>query len=136
MANRFDKEKIKEYDNVVQTIMNNVFVERQRLGIYLLYNFKPTNGAQKLFFNVTAIAADINKEFIYLDMPIWSYLKFRHKFGKKRQNLRWWGPLKRRKIKEKDIAGAQEMMDFIRDAMSIKESLYEEINNEYYGWAE
>lgn len=54
-------QKYAEYDNVVRTIMTNVLVERERCGKFLLYDFKGNNGAEKLYFNVTAVAADLRK---------------------------------------------------------------------------
>lgn len=134
MTENFEQGKIYQYDNIVQTIMTNVLIEHARLGGFVLKDFKPTNGAQKLYFNVTAVVADLSKEPIYLDMPLLSYLKLRLKFGKKRRNLLHFTSRYKNEIDIVEAISVQEMMDFVCKELSLDEKIFEEINNEYYGW--
>lgn len=129
-------QKYAEYDNVVRTIMTNVLVERERCGKFLLYDFKGNNGAEKLYFNVTAVAADLRKEAIYMDMPLMTYIKFWLKRRKNRKNLRWLGPIRKHKLDNEYKTSVYILMDFIREQLNISEELYDDINNEYYGWVE
>jgi len=129
-------QKYAEYDNVVGTIMTNVLVERERCGKFLLYDFKGNNGAEKLYFNVAAVVADLRKEAIYIDMPLVGYIKFWLKRRKYRKNLRWFGPIRKRKLDNEHKTSVYILMDFIREQLNISEELYNDINNEYYGWVE
>ena len=133
--NEIDMKTIQEYDKIVQTIITNVLVEKERLGSYIIYKFNPNNNTHKLFFNVTAVAADLNRQPIFLDMSLWSYLRLRIKFGRRRRNLRWFG-WRRRQYKSKEIVPVQELMDFIGKEFDIDEKMFNNINNEYYGWVE
>lgn len=130
-----NKEVIQEYDKIVQAIMTNVLIEKERLGNFIIYKFNPDDDAQKLYFNVTTVAADLIRQPIYLDMSLWTYLRFRFKFGRKRRNLRWFGRL-RRKVNAKEIVDTQELMDFIGKEFDIDRKMFNNINNEYYGWVE
>lgn len=127
-------DKTKEYDRVVNSIMTNVLIEQGRNGRLMIYNFKPHNDAQKLLFNVTAVVADVQKENIYLKMPLWSYIRLRIKFGKKRRNLKWINPISDFKMSADCKLDAQTLMDYICKELHISEEFYSEINNEYYGW--
>ena len=122
------------YDSVVQTIMTNILVERERCGKYLLYDFQPSSDADKLYFNIATIAADLGKENIYLSMPLWDYIKFRKKRRKKRVNLKWFGPFKRKKLDDEYKTSVYIIMDFICEELKLNFHLFKEINDEYYGW--
>lgn len=128
-------DKIKQYDRVVQSIMTNVLIEQKRNGKFIIYKFDPGDEAQRLFFNVTAVAADLDKELIYLDMSLWKYIRFRLKFGHKRKNLRWFKRFSHQ-INVSDIVETQELMAFICKAFNISKEKCGEINNEYYGWVD
>lgn len=137
MCNQTTEEtKYKTYDNVVQTIMVNVLVEHERHDKYLLYNFQPSDDANKLYFNITAVAADLNKKNIYLDMPFWDYIKFRKKRSKKRTNLKWFNPIQKRKLSEEDRISVDTIMNFVCEQLNLNYRLFKEINDEYYGWVE
>lgn len=122
------------YDSVVQTIMTNILVEHERCGKYLLYDFQPSDDADKLYFNITAIAADLGKENIYLNMPLWDYIKFRKKRRKKRVNLRWLNPIQKKKLSDEYKTSVSIIMDFICEQLKLNYRLFKEINDEYYGW--
>lgn len=133
--NQIDMKTIQEYDKIVQAVMTNILIEKERLGNFIIYKFNPDDDAQKLYFNVTAVAADLTRQPIYLDMSLWTYLCFRFKFGRKRKNLRWFGRL-RREVNTKEIVDTQELMDFISKEFDIDRKMFNNINNEYYGWVE
>jgi hypothetical protein len=126
--------KYTQYDNVVKTVMTNILVERERCGKYILYNFQPSNDADKLYFNVAAIAADLNKEKIYLGMPLLDFIFFWKKRRKKRHNLRWLNPIQNKKLSDEDKISVSIIMDFICVQLKLNYRLFKEINDEYYGW--
>lgn len=126
--------KYTQYDNVVNTVMTNILVERERCGKYILYDFQPSNDADKLYFNVAAIAADLNKEKIYLGMPLLDFIFFWKKRRKKRHNLRWLNPIQKKKISDEDKTSVSIIMDFICVQLKLNYRLFKEINDEYYGW--
>ena len=128
-----EMEKYVMYANVVRTIMTNILIERGRCEKYLLYNFNPTKGAEKLYYNVAAIASDGNREKLYLDMPFFSYLKFKFE-RKKRKNIRWFNPIYKIRLKDELKVSVSDIMNFIREDLNLSDELYDLINNEYYGW--
>lgn len=123
-----------QYDNVVNTIMTNILVERERCGKYILYDFRPSDDADKLYFNVAAIAADLNGEKIYLGMPLLDFIFFWKKRRKKRHNLRWLNPIQKKKLSDEDKTSIAIIMDFICVQLKLNYRLFKEINDEYYGW--
>ena len=125
----------KKYDEVVSVIMTNVLVERERCGKYILYDFDETDDANKLYFNVTTVAADLNNEKIYVDMPLLSYIKFWKKRSKKRSNLRWFNWFQKKKL-NKYRTSVDLIMNFICEQLKLNYRLFKEINDEYYGWVE
>lgn len=126
--------KYTQYDNVVKTVMTNILVERERCGKYILYDFQPSNDADKLYFNVTTIAADLNKEKIYLGMPLLDFIFFWKKRRKKRHNLRWLNPIQKKKLSDENKTSVSIIMDFICTQLKLNYRLFKEINDEYYGW--
>ena len=131
-----EKEKLGRYDEVVNAVLMNVLVERKRCGKILLWDFTPELPADRLYFNVAAIVADINKEPIYLNMPLFDYLKFKWKRRKSRKNLRYFGPNHAAKLDDEHKTSIYIIMDFIRETMDFDYSLYKDISDEYYGWVE
>ena len=126
--------KYTQYDNVVNIIMTNILVERERCGKYILYDFHPFDDADKLYFNVAAIAADLNGEKIYLGMPLLDFIFFWKKIRKKRHNLRWLNPIQKKKLSDEDKTSVSIIMDFICVQLKLNYRLFKEINDEYYGW--
>ena len=124
-----------EYDRVVQTIMTNVFIEKERSGKFIIYNFEPQIDSHKLYFNVAAVAADLTNEKVYLDMGLLDYIKFWKKRSKKRSNLKWFSPFHKYKTDKELGVDTSIMMNFIAASMGIDRNLFKEINNEYYGWS-
>lgn len=128
--------KYTQYDNVVKTVMTNILVERERCGKYILYDFQPSDDADKLYFNVATIAADLNKEKIYLGMPLLDFIFFWKKRRKKRRNLRWFSPIQKKKLSDENKTSVSIIMDFICKELKINYRLFKEINDEYYGWVD
>lgn len=126
--------KYTQYDNVVKTVMTNILVERERCGKYILYDFQPSDDADKLYFNVAAIAADLNAEKIYLGMPLLDFIFFWKKRRKKRHNLRWLNPIQKKKLSDENKTSVSIIMDFICEQLNLNYRLFKEINDEYYGW--
>ena len=131
-----DKEKFGRYDEIVNTILKNILVERERCGKILLWDFNPIDHGDRLYFNIAAIVADINKEPIYLNMHLFDYLKFKWKRRKSRKNLRYFGLNHASKLDNEHKTSIYIIMDFIREQMNFNYSLYKDINDEYYGWVE
>lgn len=131
-----DKEKFGLYDEIVSTILTNILVERERCGKILLWDFNPIDHGDRLYFNIAAIVADINKEPIYLNMHLFDYLKFKWKRRKSRKNLRYFGLNQAAELDNEHKTSIYIIMDFVREQMGIDYSLYKEINDEYYGWVE
>ena len=55
------EDKYKQYDTVVNAIMMNILVERERCGMFLLYDFNPKDDADKLYYNVTTKEVELRK---------------------------------------------------------------------------
>lgn len=128
--------KYELYDFVVSTVMTNVLVERQRCGKFLLYDFRPDIPMDRLYFNVAAIAADLEREKLYLHMPFWEYIKLRLKFKKKRTNLKWFSSWEERKLNDENKTSVGMIMHFISEQLDVLIDLFKEINDEYYGWVD
>ena len=128
------EDKHKQYDQVVQTVMTNVLVERQRCGKFLIYDFDQTDDGNRLYFNVMSVAADLEKEKIYLDMPLLDFIFFWKKRRKNRKNLRWLNPFQKKKLPDENKTSALIIMDFICEQLNLNYRLFKEINDEYYGW--
>lgn len=124
------------YDSVVNTIVTNVLVERKRCGKILLYDFRPELDADRLYFNVAAVVADVKRENLYLDMPFWKYVVFRIKRWKRRMNLKWVSPSQKNALDSEDKTSVGILMSFIADELKIPKTLFKQINDEYYGWVD
>lgn len=124
------------YDSVVTTIMRNVLVERRRCGKFFLYDFHPENDAEKLYFNVAAIAADLHRENLYIDVPFWTYIKLRLKFRKRRTNLKRVTKASKKEVDDEFKTSVYILMDFIAKGLDISTDLFKTINDAYYGWVD
>ncbi len=122
------------YDEVVATIMSNIIVERHQCGKIVLWDFQENNDWDRLYFNVAAIVADMNKEPIYLQMPFWKYVKMKWKRHKQRKNLRYLFSWRAENVPLENRTSVYILMDFIRDYFKLSQSYFKEINDEYYGW--
>lgn len=128
------KKEMPTYDTVVGTIMSNVIVERQRCGKIILWDFQEDNDWDRLYFNVAAIVADMNREPIYLQMPFWKYVKMKWKRHKQRKNLRYLSRSRAENIPYESRTSVYILMDFIRNFYDLDKDYFGKINSEYYGW--
>lgn len=128
------KSNMPTYDTIVGTIMSNVIVERQRCGKIILWDFQEDNDWDRLYFNVAAIVADMNRELIYLQMPFWEYVKMKWKRRKQRKNLRYLSRSRAENIPCESRTSIYIIMSFIADFYKLPQSYFGEINKEYYGW--
>ena len=134
MCEMTEDTKYKQYDSVVSTVMMNILVERERCGRFLIYDFDQNDDGNRLYFNVMAVAADLEREKIYLDMPLLDFIFFWKKRRKNRKNLRWFNPIQKRKLSDENKTSTSIIMDFICEKMNLNYRLFKEINDEYYGW--
>jgi len=124
------------YDEVVGSIMSNILVERMRCGGIILWDFQENNDWDRLYFNVAAIVADMNREVFYVQMPFWKYIRMKWKRRKKRRNLRYLSRARANKIPQENKTSVYIIMSFIADFYKIPSSFFKEINDAYYGWIE
>lgn len=124
----------KLYDEIVKTLMLNVYSERQITRKIILWDFHDDNEMERLYFNVAAIVSDIEKENIYLDMPLHSYLKLKWKLRKGRKNLRWISWRAAKNVQPECKTSVYVLVDFVRSFFKVDEEFMAEINKEYYGW--
>ena len=134
MCEMTEDTKYKQYDSVVSTVMMNILIERKRCGRFLIYDFDQSDDGNRLYFNVMAVAADLEREKIYLDMPLLDFIFFWKKRRKNRKNLRWFNPIQKRKLADENKTSTSIIMDFICEKMNLNYRLFKEINDEYYGW--
>lgn len=125
--------KFVEYDRVVSIIIQNILVERARCGKFLLYDFNKSQTEDKLYYNIMTLISDLEKELIYIDMPLFQYIKFKLRRIKTRKNLRWFGPIQKMKLSNENKTSVYIIMDFIREQLNLSDTFFEEINKEYYG---
>ena len=129
-----DLETRKFYDIVVGTIMSNVIVERQRCKKIVLWDFQEDNDWDRLYFNVAATVADMNREPIYLQMPFWKYIRIKWHRRKQRKNLRYLSRSRAKDIPAENKTSVYIIMDFIREYYNLSEDYFKKINDEFYGW--
>lgn len=128
------KNEMPTYDTVVGTIMSNVIVERQRCGKIILWDFQEDNDWDRLYFNVAAIVADMNRELIYLQMPFWEYVKMKWKRRKQRKNLRYLSRSRAENVPIENRTSIYIIMSFVAEFYNLPQSYFGEINKAYYGW--
>ena len=122
------------YDEVVATIMSNIIVERHRCNKIVLWDFQEDNDWDRLYFNIAAIVADMNKEPIYLQMPFWKYIKMKWKRRKQRKNLRYLFSWRAKDVPLENRTSVYIIMSFITEFYKLPQSYFGEINKAYYGW--
>lgn len=131
-----DRETEIKYNQIVGTIMQNVFAERNVADKIVLWDFQESQPMDRLYFNVASIVADMGKERMYVQMPLFAYLKMKWKRRKTRKNLCWCGPLRARRLPDEAKTSVYILMDYVREYYDIAPDIFEEINNEFYGWVE
>ena len=131
-----DRETEKKYDEIVGTIIQNVLSERSIAGKIVLWDFQESQAMDRLYFNVASIVSDMNGEKLYIQAPLLTYLEMKWKRRKSRKNLRWCGPLMARQLPDEAKTSVYIIMDYIRGYYNEPYEIFEEINNEFYGWVE
>ena len=129
-----DKETEIKYNQIVGTIMQNVFAERNVANKIVLWDFQESQPMDRLYFNVASIVADMGKERMYLQMPFIDYLKLKWQFRKKRKNLRWCSPIMTRELPDESKTSLYIIMSFIAEYYNIDMKVFEDIQKEFYGW--
>ena len=129
-----DFETEKQYNEIVATIMRNVYAERDHVGKILLWDFQESQSMDRLYFNVASIVADMTKEKMYVQMPLIDYLKLKWRRKKGRKSLRWCGPLMARRLPNEAKTSIYILMEFIREYHDIPYETFEDIQNEFYNW--
>ena len=125
----------KQYDEIVGTIIQNVLSQSNfSKGTIVLWDFQLSVSIDRLYYNVACIVADMFDKQIYLQMPFFEYIKFKYK-RRKRKNLHW---ISRKAdwISIEAKTSVYIIMDYVREFYDINVQVFEDINNEYYGWIE
>lgn len=123
----------KRYDQFVASIISNVIVESDRCSDIILWDFQEDCHADRLYFNVATIVADMYNKQMYVQMKLLDYLKLKRKV-KQRKNLHWLTPAHAKRIPQENKTSVYILMDFIRVHFDEPTSIFKEINDEYYGW--
>lgn len=129
-----DRETEIKYNQIVGTIMQNVLAERNIANKIILWDFQESQPMDRLYFNVASIVADMDKECMYIQMPLFTYLKMKWKRRKTRKNLRWCGPLMKKRLPDEAKTSVYILVDYVREYYDESYEIFEEINNEFYGW--
>ena len=129
-----DRETEKKYDEIIGTIIQNVISERRIAGKIVLWDFQEPQSMDRLYFNVASIVSDMNGEKLYIQAPLLTYLEMKWKRRKSRKNLRWCGPLMAHQLPDEAKTSVYIIMDYIRGYYNEPYEIFEEINNEFYGW--
>lgn len=131
-----DRETEIKYNQIVGTIMQNVLAERNIANKIILWDFQESQPMDRLYFNVASIVADMGKEYMYIQMPLFAYLKMKWKRRKTRKNLRWCGPLRARELPNEAKTSVYLIMSFIAEYYNIDMKVFEDIQSEFYGWVD
>lgn len=130
-----DNKTIKEYDEIIATIMHNIIIEQHINGRIILWDFNESQDMDRLYANVAAIVADMNHEPIYVDMPFFDYLKLKKKMPK-RKNLYYMNWFLKRRYPTEERTSIYLIMECVREYHKIPIEKFKEINDEFYGWIE
>lgn len=128
------EEMYSEYDVLVNSIYLNICAERQHTGKIVLWDFQESQDADRLYFNVATIVADLNDENIYLNMPLIDYIKLKWKRRKSRKNLRWVTPFMAKNLPNEAKTSVYIILDFVATSYNKDMKIFKKINDAYYGW--
>ncbi len=114
--------KLKLYDELINKTSINIFtLSKDTNGIYLS-NFNPSNKNHRYFLQVARTVSMITNKQIYLDMKLFSYLKFKI-FTKSKDVL---------KGKIENGINIDEVLSFMSDSLQIDNSIFGKIYEEYW----
>ena len=86
--------------------------------------------------NVAAIVADMKSELMYVQMPLFPYIKMKWKRRKTRKNLRYLTRWAAKRLPAESKTSIYILMDFVREYYNVPLEIFKEINDAYYGWVE
>lgn len=127
------EDKFNLYDKIVNSILMNVYSERQRAGKIVLWDFYPKDDVEMLYYNISAIVSDIEHDYIYLDLGLIDYLKFKWKKRKGRKNLRRLTNRIKNKLPQDSKTSVYILMDYVKSYYNVDMNTLRNINKEYYG---
>lgn len=114
--------KLKLYDELINKTSINIFtLSKDKNGIYLS-NFNPSNKNHRYFLQVARTVSMITNKQIYLDMKLFSYLKFKI-FTKSKDVL---------KGKIENGINIDEVLSFMSDSLQIDSSIFGKIYEGYW----
>ena len=114
--------KLKLYDELINKTSINIFtLSKDKNGIYLS-NFNPSNKNHRYFLQVARTVSMITNKQIYLDMKLFSYLKFKI-FTKSKDVL---------KGKIENGINIDEVLSFTSNSLQIDSSIFGKIYEEYW----
>ena len=114
--------KLKLYDELINKTSINIFtLSKDKNGIYLS-NFNPSNKKHRYFLQVARTVSMITNKQIYLDMKLFSYLKFKI-FTKSKDVL---------KGKIENGINIDEVLSFTSNSLQIDSSIFGKIYEEYW----
>ena len=114
--------KLKLYDELINKTSINIFtLSKDTNGIYLS-NFNPSNKNHRYFLQVARTVSMITNKQIYLDMKLFSYLKFKI-FTKSKDVL---------KGKIENGINIDEVLSFMSNSLQIDSSIFGKIYEEYW----
>ena len=114
--------KLKLYDELINKTSINIFtLSKDTNGIYLS-NFNPSNKNHRYFLQVARTVSMITNKQIYLDMKLFSYLKFKI-FTKSKDVL---------KGKIENGINIDEVLSFMSNSLQIDSSIFSKIYEEYW----
>ena len=114
--------KLKLYDELINKTSINIFtLSKDKNGIYLS-NFNPSNKNHRYFLQVARTVSMITNKQIYLDMKLFSYLKFKI-FTKSKDVL---------KGKIENSINIDEVLSFMSNSLQIDNSIFGKIYEEYW----
>ena len=114
--------KLKLYDELINKTSINIFtLSKDKNGIYLS-NFNPSNKNHRYFLQVARTVSMITNKQIYLDMKLFSYLKFKI-FTKSKDVL---------KGKIENGINIDEVLSFMSNSLQIDSSIFGKIYEEHW----
>ena len=114
--------KLKLYDELINKTSINIFtLSKDKNGIYLS-NFNSSNKNHRYFLQVARTVSMITNKQIYLDMKLFSYLKFKI-FTKSKDVL---------KGKIENGINIDEVLSFMSNSLQIDSSIFGKIYEEYW----
>ena len=128
-----DENRVRKYDEIVTTVLQNVLVERERVGKIVLFGFDPKIYSHRLYYHVAVIASAINQENIYLGMGVVDYVKFVCTHWQMRKVLRRFGNYWHSEdVDPMKLSSVHSVMHHVKEYYGIGETTCGNIVKEFY----